>query len=175
MASLILSWAFTLAGLIVDSKRDILFIAILFTALGVFGSWFWNIRRDLGKISMLFTVVLPHGALWVIYKVFPEVGNKITYYILIGLAILVLIVFFSFADFDGSGSSSSGSGQRGEADLSDMPGEIFSGNTCYRMVGNYGWGVKYANQNNPSDEITITNVYSRGGGSMSTNAGSFFY
>ncbi len=174
MVSLILSWAFTLAGLIIDSKTSLLFIAVIFTALGAFGSWFWNIRRDLGKISMLFTE-LPHVALWIIYKVFPDVGNAITYYILIALAIVVLIVFFSFADFDSSGSSSSGSGQRGETDLSDMPGEIFSGNTCYRMVGNYGWGVKYANQNNSSDEITITNVYSRGGGSMSTNAGSFFY
>ena len=177
MISLLVSWAFTLAGLMIYSKNNVLWIPIVLTALGAFGTWFWNIRRDHGKIAMLFTEI-PHIGLWITYMVFPEIGEKITYYVLMVLGAIAVIAFLVLGDFDSSSGSSTGTGGQGnrsETDFSNMPGYIYSGATCYEMVGNYGWGVKYKNQNNSSDQITITNVYSRGGGSMSTNAWSFTY
>lgn len=176
MLSLLVSWALTLAGLIIESKNGALWIALILTALGVFGTWFWNFNRSHGNIALVFTE-LPHAALWIIYKCLPEIGDSITNGIMLVLGVIVVIAFIIIGSDDAptSASTSSSASGRAETDLSNMPGYIYSGTTCYGRRNSFGWGVEYVNESNSGDVITITNIYSMGGGAMSTNAGHFTY
>lgn len=175
MISLLVSWALTLVGLMIGSDAGVLWISIVMTAIGAFGTWLWNAFRSNGKLALVLTG-LPHVALWIAYKIFPEVGSKITYYAAIVLGVIAVIAYFIMDDTESSGSrSASYAGGNTETALSNMPGCIYSGVTCYGLRNSYGWGVEYVNQDDSSDVITITNIYSRGSGEMSTNAGHFTF
>lgn len=83
--------------------------------------------------------------------------------------------------FGRSGGSSSpspfqgGGDGEGETGLGHMPARIHSaGGTTYYLRQNFGWGAEYVASDDPGDTITISNVYSRTGSEMSTNAGHFY-
>ena len=68
-------------------------------------------------------------------------------------------------------------GEDGEgASLGSMPSTIYSmDGTTYRLRQNFGWGAEYVASADPSDTVTISNIYSRTGSEMSTDAGHFRY
>lgn len=69
---------------------------------------------------------------------------------------------------------SSGSSYHSETDFSRMPSSIHSGGKTYRLYHNYGHSVEYVAADDPNDTVTITNVYSRTGSEITTNAGTFY-
>ena len=72
-------------------------------------------------------------------------------------------------------SAPSASGDEG-AGFGSMPSTIYSmDGTTYRLRQNFGWGAEYVASADPSDTVTISNVYSRTGSEMSTDAGHFRY
>ena len=72
-------------------------------------------------------------------------------------------------------SAPSASGD-GETDFGSMPSSIHSmDGTTYYLRTNLGYGAEYVSSTDPDDTITITNVYSRTGSEMSTDAGHFRY
>ncbi len=72
-------------------------------------------------------------------------------------------------------SAPSASGD-GETDFGSMPSTIYSmDGTTYYLRTNLGYGAEYVSSTDPDDTITITNVYSRTGSEMSTDAGHFRY
>lgn len=61
-------------------------------------------------------------------------------------------------------------------DVSDIyPPHLYSGTVCYGRKNRYGWGAEYVNENDDSDRIVITNIYSQTGSEMDTNAGHFTF
>ena len=57
----------------------------------------------------------------------------------------------------------------------DLPDVLYSGTDVYRKVMSYGYGGVWRNSSDPSDEITITVVYSMTDSEASTDAGHFFF
>ncbi|MBR1759438.1 MAG: hypothetical protein IJ744_12065 [Lachnospiraceae bacterium] len=83
-------------------------------------------------------------------------------------------------------TSSSGKGSSGtdlsdiiepvhHAEPDDLPVYLQSGTITYERIESYGYGVMYRNTTDPSDEITITVIYSMTDSEASTNAGHFYF
>ena len=91
----------------------------------------------------------------------------------------VLTFIAPFKDYNGARPSAAGSGGGGggaSAGASRMPGSIQSvDGTTYYLRQNLGYGWEYVASDDPDDVIQITNVYSRTGSEMSTNAGHFYF
>ena len=96
------------------------------------------------------------------------------------LSIFGVLTFIApFKDYNGAQPSAAGSGGGGggtSAGASRMPGSIQSvDGTTYYLRQNLGYGWEYVASDDPGDVIQITNVYSRTGSEMSTNAGHFYF
>ncbi|HIV19568.1 MAG TPA: hypothetical protein IAC82_09740 [Candidatus Merdivicinus intestinigallinarum] len=91
----------------------------------------------------------------------------------------VFTFIMPFKDYQGAqvsrGGSDGGSGQTA-AGSSRMPSSIHSADgTTYYLRQNLGYGAEYVASDDPDDVIQITNVYSRTGSEMDTNAGHFYF
>lgn len=89
----------------------------------------------------------------------------------------VFTFIMPFKDYQGAqitgGSSSGGNG--GATGSARMPGSIHSADgTTYYLRQNLGYGAEYVASDDPDDVIQITNIYSRTGSEMDTNAGHFY-
>ena len=66
-------------------------------------------------------------------------------------------------------------GEKREMTLQQLPAYLYAGTVCYGRSNNFGWGVEYTNESNPSDKITITSIISATDSEVNTNAGHFSF
>lgn len=90
----------------------------------------------------------------------------------------VFTFIMPFKDYHGAdvrGGSGDVAGTSAAAS-SGMPSSIHSTDgTTYYLRQNLGYGAEYVASDDPDDVIQITNVYSRTGSEMDTNAGHFYF
>ena len=82
-----------------------------------------------------------------------------------------------FKDYQGAqvAVGGSGGGNGGATGSTRMPSSIHSvDGTTYYLRKNLGYGAEYVASDDPDDVIQITNIYSRTGSEMDTNAGHFY-
>ena len=108
------------------------------------------------------------------------VGLKLVIELWTGVMAYMSTVGIFLPVFGGGGkkaASRSAGGEDGEGNgFGSMPSTIYSmDGTTYYLRQNFGWGAEYVASADPSDTVTISNVYSRTGSEMSTDAGPFRY
>ena len=89
----------------------------------------------------------------------------------IGSVLIALLLVFSCTAC-GNGQQT---GEKREMTLQQLPAYLYAGTVCYGRSNNFGWGVEYTNESNPSDKITITSIISATDSEVNTNAGHFSF
>ena len=86
------------------------------------------------------------------------------------MIVAALIYYFFMRDRNGQQT-----GEKREMTLQQLPAYLYAGTVCYGRSNNFGWGVEYTNESNPSDKITITSIISATDSEVNTNAGHFSF
>ncbi len=98
-----------------------------------------------------------HALLWVFKGLIAGI---------VGLVIVAALIYYFFMR-DRNGQQT---GEKREMTLQQLPAYL-----CYGRSNNFGWGVEYTNESNPSDKITITSIISATDSEVNTNAGHFSF
>ena len=103
-----------------------------------------------------------HALLWVFKGLIAGI---------VGLVIVAALIYYFFMR-DRNGQQT---GEKREMTLQQLPAYLYAGTICYGRSNNFGWGVEYTNESNPSDKITITSIISATDSEVNTNAGHFSF